>query len=168
MRIPAQLQSLCEFMRKAKPIPRQVSMLVSRPRSIIRQLRNSATLSNINNELCFGACFALCIVKALRLVRLDLCSGTVITRRPLSSAFSVSLSKICWCRQLQIFAWESVNSLPATNIQLDWGWPRFRVASEGLPLLISFIRSGLLRFSFWYVHFLECSKLRENARGQWR
>ena len=31
------------------------------------------------NENCLGVCFALCIIKALRLARIEHCSGTVVT-----------------------------------------------------------------------------------------
>ena len=32
-----------------------------------------------NNEICLGVRFALCIFKALRLARIEHCSGTVVT-----------------------------------------------------------------------------------------
>ena len=33
-----------------------------------------------NNEICLGVRFALCIIKALWLTRIEHCSGTVVTR----------------------------------------------------------------------------------------
>ena len=33
-----------------------------------------------NNEICLYVRFALCIIKALRLARIEHCSGTVVTR----------------------------------------------------------------------------------------
>ena len=42
-----------------------------------------------NNEICLSVRFALCIIKALRLARIEHCSGTVVT--PLSSSFTVIL-----------------------------------------------------------------------------
>ena len=32
-----------------------------------------------NNEICLGVCFALCVIKALRLARVEHCSSTVVT-----------------------------------------------------------------------------------------
>ena len=32
------------------------------------------------NKICLGVRFALCIIKALRLARIEHCSGTVVTR----------------------------------------------------------------------------------------
>ena len=61
-------------MHKAKWTPRQISFLpsVSRPRSIIRQLRDFRSCLMIdlgretdgNNEICLGVHFALCIIKS--------------------------------------------------------------------------------------------------------
>ena len=47
--------------------------LGSRLRPIIRLLRSC------NNEICLGVGFALCVIKALRLARIERCSGTVVT-----------------------------------------------------------------------------------------
>ena len=72
----AQYERVVELliMHKAKWTPRQISFLpsVSRPRSIIRQLRKSLFRSCLmidlgcetdgNNEICLGVHFALCII----------------------------------------------------------------------------------------------------------
>ena len=41
--------------------------------------------TNSNNEICLSVRFALCIIKALRLVRIEHCSGTVVTHFVLHS-----------------------------------------------------------------------------------
>ena len=45
-----------------------------------------------NNEMCLGVRFALCIIKALRLARIEHCSGTVVTRFLLSGKMLILLS----------------------------------------------------------------------------
>ena len=42
-----------------------------------------------NNEICLGGRFALCMIKALQLARIEHCSGTVVTRFLLHSQFQV-------------------------------------------------------------------------------
>ena len=44
-----------------------------------------------NNEICLGVRYTLCIIKALRLARIEHCSGTVVTRFLLQALF---LSKV--------------------------------------------------------------------------
>ena len=68
----AQYERVVELliMHKAKRTPRQISLLpsVSRPRSVIRQLRSCLMIdlsreTDGNNEICLGVCFALGIIK---------------------------------------------------------------------------------------------------------
>ena len=63
-------------MHKAKRTPRQISLLPSVWSCLKIDLGRE---TNGNNEICLGVRFALCIIKTLRLARIEHCSGTVVT-----------------------------------------------------------------------------------------
>ena len=45
-----------------------------------RRFHDQGRETDRNNEICLGVRFALCIIKALRLARIEHCSGTVVNR----------------------------------------------------------------------------------------
>ena len=48
-----------------------------------------------NNEICLGVRFALCVIKALRLARIEHCSGTVVTHFLLPSLLDSQDMTLC-------------------------------------------------------------------------